>query len=223
MKKRICLLIAVILLLALPVSVFAHPVPETDRTDCSIEAVLSYDGKPVTGGELTAIRVGYIFEENGDFSFRRFVDDQPVEDVQSPATVTELEQLYRAQPEHPQFTVSKAAVDAEGKARFENLATGLYLVLQDTASPGYTPIKPFLVSLPYLQDGEYRYSVDSSVKTELERQPEATEPEPTDPPGKLPQTGQLNWPIPVLAVAGLGFLLLGFVIRFSSRKDDYEK
>ena len=33
-------------------------------------------------------------------------------------------------------------------------------------------------------------------------------------PGLLPQTGQLNWPVPVLTVAGLGLFLAGWLLRF---------
>ena len=32
--------------------------------------------------------------------------------------------------------------------------------------------------------------------------------------GILPQTGQLNWPVPVLTVAGLGLFLAGWLLRF---------
>ena len=35
-----------------------------------------------------------------------------------------------------------------------------------------------------------------------------------DESGKLIQTGQLNWPVPVLTVAGLGLFLAGWLLRF---------
>ena len=47
-------------------------------------------------------------------------------------------------------------------------------------------------------------------------QPTPTEPKPTKPkpdPGKLPQTGQLNWPVPVLATLGLLLLVAGIFLR----------
>jgi hypothetical protein len=64
--------------------------------------------------------------------------------------------------------------------------------------------------------------VDASPKVDLERIPETTEPEvtvpeTTEPPyasgGRLPQSGQLLWPIPVLAIVGIGFIVLGFSLR----------
>ncbi len=44
--------------------------------------------------------------------------------------------------------------------------------------------------------------------------------EPPKPP-QLPQTGQLNWPIPVLLAFGTVLLTLGCFLRFGRRKDDY--
>ena len=48
-------------------------------------------------------------------------------------------------------------------------------------------------------------------------------PVPTTPPTKLPQTGQLNWPVPVLVVLGLALFSLGWGLRFGRRKDSHEK
>lgn len=39
----------------------------------------------------------------------------------------------------------------------------------------------------------------------------------------LPQTGQLNWPIPFLVVTGLCLFSVGWALRFGKKKDDYEK
>ena len=42
-------------------------------------------------------------------------------------------------------------------------------------------------------------------------------PTPNDP--KLPQTGQLNWPVPVLAASGLAMIIIGFGIYTKGRKN----
>lgn len=39
----------------------------------------------------------------------------------------------------------------------------------------------------------------------------------------LPQTGQMNWPVPVLAAAGLGLFLAGWIMRYGKKKSDHEK
>lgn len=47
-------------------------------------------------------------------------------------------------------------------------------------------------------------------------------PTPTPAP-TLPQTGQLNWPIPLLAVAGLAVFAAGWILRFGQKKEKDEK
>jgi len=39
----------------------------------------------------------------------------------------------------------------------------------------------------------------------------------------LPQTGQLNWPIPVLVVLGLVLFTAGWQLRFGNKRDGYER
>ena len=41
---------------------------------------------------------------------------------------------------------------------------------------------------------------------------------PTPPPDKLPQTGQLWWPVPVLGLSGIGMLVTGIIMRRKSDK-----
>lgn len=81
---------------------------------------------------------------------------------------------------------------------------------------------------------------ETSEETETPEEPETPkEPEkpgipetpanPGSPPAQeeteltLPQTGQLNWPIPVLVVMGLCLFSAGWVLRFGRKRDDHEK
>lgn len=273
MKKILCLLLACLSLTILPLTAFAHDVPEVDRDDGSIHVSVRYAGEPVPGGKLTAIRVGYIYEENGDYTFRRFGDDKPLEDIQSASAAEEMA-AYVAQNDYP-FEAQTVTVGEDGVANFLNLKTGLYLIRQDAPAPGYTTMNPFLVSVPYMEFGKYLYHVSALIKSEINKHPEPTEPptepptvpeEPTEPPtvpeeptelptvpeeptvpptepeettqpstaptepeptrpaptkpdpDKLPQTGQMNWPVPVLAVIGFALLVAGWGLRFGCRK-----
>lgn len=114
----------------------------------------------------------------------------------------------------------------EGAARFENLETGPYLVYQtqQDASDGFAPIKPYLISVPYLSGGKYVMDVTAKPKVPLEEVPTVpTEPEPTKPTdSQLPQTGQLNWPVPILVVGGLVLFLLGWFLYFDGNKKKHE-
>lgn len=40
---------------------------------------------------------------------------------------------------------------------------------------------------------------------------------------KLPQTGQLNWPVPVMIVTGLTLFAIGWMLCFGRKKENYEK
>ena len=111
-----------------------------------------------------------------------------------------------------------------GAARFEDLTLGLYLLVQETPAKGFSPAAPFVVSLPMMEEGKYVYEVDATTKTELIPAPTTPAPTPPPPPddSKLPQTGQLNWPVPLMAVAGIGLFIMGWVLCFGRKKDENE-
>ncbi len=94
--------------------------------------------------------------------------------------------------------LGKQKTDADGKGTFSDLGTGLYLVIGEsysTADEVYTP-SAFLISLPNLKSNdEWEYDADAIVKY-------------TVTPVKLPQTGQIWWPV-VLAMPGIIFIVLG--------------
>lgn len=214
MRKLFTLFAAALILLSLCVPAFAHDVPDENALG-SIEVTVRYSGKPVSGGRLTCIRVGEVHEDDGNYSFQRVVDGEPLEDIQDP----ELPQTLADFAKENKLTGTTLTVGSAGTATFEDLELGLYLIIQETPAKGYSALKPFLVSVPYMVDGKYEYDVTAQVKSELERIPETTKaPAPTDP--KLPQTGQLNWPVPVLVVLGLLLLAAGWVTRFGKRQNE---
>ena len=215
-------LLALLLLLCLPLSAAAHAVPDESRNGhCSITVSMTYKGKAVRGGKLALYKVGDVAENDGNYSF------VPVEairgdipefgDIQSPELAGKLAKLEK---KLTPVTADPVTVGKDGKATFSNLTFGLYLVVQKTAASGYRKIAPFLVSVPYLYRDEYQYEVTSQPKTDLEQ-----EVKPTAPPssggggGKLPQTGQLWWPVPVLACAGLGCIAVGLLRRREDRDE----
>lgn len=229
MQKRISLLLAFILLLCGTVmTAYAHEVPDLTQKG-SIEIVLP-------GGSLTLYRVGEIQEDNGDYSFRLLGDfaqsGESLEDIQSPELAANL-------AEYADSTQGdKKETDAEGHVVFTDLELGLYLLIQEDAANGYAKLRPFLVSVPEWVNGTYLYQIQAGPK--VEPTPEVTPtpaptakppvntpptPVPTTPPAAtppaptLPQTGQLNWPIPVMAVLGLWIFAIGWVLRFGKKKD----
>lgn len=214
MCKRIWLIAVVfLLLLSIGMSVYAREVPDLTR-EGSISITMQYRGTPIGGGTLTLHRVGEAAEDNGDYFFRPTGDFAHLElDLSDLQAQGLADKLYRY-TQSETLIGTTVIIGGDGKVTFDGLQPGLYLLSQPTAPEGYSKVSPFLVSLPVLRDGVYVYEVDASPKTELEPLP--TEPQEPD----IPQTGQLNWPIPVLVVAGLGFMVLGFGLM--RKKDGYE-
>jgi hypothetical protein len=222
MKKILTLLLVLSILLTLPLITNAHDVPQ-DRSDCSIEVIVRYDGENVDGGTLTAIKVGYVDEDDGNYFFSQEFTNARMEDIASPnAPKTQKEFYNNNKSNHDFYTQTQTVKD--GKATFSGLSTGVYLIVQNKAANGFSKMGAFLVSVPYMEDGEYQYHVTAAIKSELEREPEPTDPPPTEPGDpKLPQTGQLNWPIPLMVAAGLGFFVVGWVLCFGKKREQHEK
>lgn len=215
-KHVISGLLALLFLLALPLSAAAHAVPDESRNGhCSITVSMTYKGKAVRGGTLALYRVGDVAEDDGNYSFvpvEEIQADIPeFGDIESPDLAGRLAEL---EGKLTPVTSDPVTVDRDGNATFSDLTFGLYLVVQKTAASGYGKTAPFLVSVPYLYADEYQYDVTSQPKTDLEREVKPTAPPPSGSGGKkLPQTGQLWWPVPVLACAGLGCIAVGLFRR----------
>lgn len=227
-KHVISGLLALLFLLALPLPAAAHPVLDAQKDgQCSITVTMTYRGKALPGGTLVLYKVGDVAEEDGNYSF------VPVEairgdfaqfgDIQSPDLAGKLSKL---EDKLTPVTALPQKVGEDGKVTFLNLPFGLYLVVQKTAASGYGKTAPFLVSVPYLYADEYQYDVTSQPKTDLKREvptkPTSPTTKPTTSSGggkKLPQTGQLWWPVPVLACAGLGCIAVGLFRRWEARDE----
>ena len=215
-KLWACLLSILVLCVAVcPAN--AHDVPQADIPG-SIEMTVRYDGKTVGGGSMTCIKVGEVYESDGNYAFRRVLDGKELTDIQSAEYAKDLAAFAKDNS----LSGQTRTIGEDGKASFENLEIGLYLLVQDTPAAGYSKLQPFLVSVPYWDGEAYIYDIDAQVKGELERVPQTQPPTaptaPTDP--KLPQTGQLNWPIPLLVLLGLGLFAAGWALRFGREKDE---
>lgn len=235
MRKIITLLLTILILCNLVLSVSAHDVPSADRL-CSIKLVVSYNGKAVSGGTLTATRVADIGENDGNYYFRSLMDGSILLSSEVQNSKTPLEMANNVGKYH--LDTWEKTIPSDGIVKFENMKTGLYLIRQQKASPGYYAMAPFLVSLPYMEDGTYCYDVTARVKSEpeptspppTEGPPESakpTTPKPNTPaktekPKRLPQTGQLTWPVPVMASSGMILLITGWWLCFGRRKDANE-
>lgn len=100
----------------------------------------------------------------------------------------------------------------DGVAVFENLPVGLYLILHEDNSEEFTDALPFFVTLPVSSGNAWNYNVDAAPKIEVKHNDISK-------PPSIPQTGQLKWPIPALAVSGVLVFALGWALYFRRNKE----
>lgn len=99
-----------------------------------------------------------------------------------------------------------------GAVVFEDLPLGLYLIIHEDSAGGFSDALPFFVTVPVGDGDVWDYSVDASPKIEVEHI------ELSEPPS-IPQTGQLKWPVPVLAFSGVLVFAFGWVLCFRRSKE----
>jgi len=217
-NRWIAALLAVWLLYPGFMAANAHEVPDESKQG-SITVKMEYNGKPVNGGIFTAYYVGEIREDDGNYSFVKTPDmasfPGDYTSLDSPELAADIADYVKENnlPSRAQVT------NQNGKAVFSDLELGLYLIVQTKSSKGFHRVSPFLVAVPMNQDGHYVYDVTAQEKIQLDQKPEPTDP--TDP--LLPQTGQVNWPVPVLAVLGLLLFSAGWALRFQKKRDASEE
>ncbi len=203
-----------------------NEMPDPDRIgSISITFTDPETKKPVSGDNRIALyKVADVKAENG---FKFVYVDNFATAGEVPATGEELnadlaEKLSKIANEKgldPDCAEQK--IDENGNVTFTDLRIGLYLAVQTYQGSGNEKftISPFLISIPNKSsDGKLVYDVDASPKVEVNK--ETTPPPPPEkhkPPRKLPQTGQLWWPVMTLGIAGAALIAFG-MIRKSRNK-----
>lgn len=190
------------------------------HTDCSITLTMQYDEsgkkKDMVGGELSLYTVATVKSEHGyywDITEGKFADVKGISDIPS-MTTTQLNKnnssLAKAMEGKAAKVKAEQTVKIEnGKAAFKDLKCGLYLIVQSKPSEGKLVVSSFLISIPD-EDGQIYITGNPKpgIEKPKENVPETTPPK-TPPKSKLPQTGQLWWPVPVLGCAGILLIAAG--------------
>ena len=179
---------------------------------------------PVSGGNLTVYRIADV--ESASYNLEYVLTEEfkdsgiSLSELSKTKTVNEFMNFLS---EHSEIAGRTESVGENGKVIYDSLSCGLYLLEQKTAADGYMPVKPFIISVPFEENGEYVYDINAMPKTEFSGQTGPTQPtEPTEPTQptepQLPYTGQLEWPVPVFAVIGLLLLMSGFLLKYGGRE-----
>ena len=166
-------------------------------------------------------KVAEVVADNG---YRLKVDDRFASVGEIPATSEELDIVNMDLAEAMEkiakdydFDVPSQETDANGRVSFDGLEVGMYLVMQDAKGKGDNryELTPFLLTIPYRNaDGSLTYDISADTKPVgifKEQVP------PPTPPRRIPQTGQLWWPVAALGAAGVLFVVMGMVRRSRSK------
>lgn len=218
LRKRLTSVLLVVMLFAAALPGASAAAPDWNKNG-SLTVRIFYQEKPVKGGTLTLYRVADINTGWGYVLTDEFAGSGV--ELKGPFTLAMSKKLMDYSIKQNIRGETKT-VGSNGTVVFEPLEIGLYLVVQKQSAVGFEPINPFLVSIPMLVDDQFVYDVDASPKTETT--PKPTDPtEPTKPPKPpLPQTGQFNWPVPVLAALGTLFLGVGIFLCVARKKEKHE-
>jgi uncharacterized surface anchored protein len=119
------------------------------------------------GAELSVFHIATVgADENGTlfYAYTDAFSDCGVE-LDDPELVKTLEAFVSGK----NIPAQKIVTDAQGKAICKDLPLGLYFVKQTGAVEGFAPCASFLVTLPMKTDSGFRYDVDASPKTDVEK------------------------------------------------------
>lgn len=230
----IAILMAIVLMCAFPQAnaSAAESSPQKLDPDAKGSITVTVKGADdgMAQGDLSLYKVANISANGSGWRFEWLPAYQGVDDGLSDAT-GELSEAYSSQLASAlnnlvdsQTAITTATVDADGIARFSNVDVGLYLVKQTAVSQDSDPLESFVVSVPVVDEGtgELVYDVDASREAgngenRGESEPADSSPKPKStttpvvPSGKLPQVGQLWWPVGLFITAGVVMLCIGVI------------
>ena len=225
MKNRILsILLALVLLFVLAVNASAAS-EILPLGKGSLTLVMSYDGQALKDGSVNILRIGSVEEvDKKKYDFRIFAplgrESITQEELYDPDVAKEL--LKTGKKQYTENILSAPVLD--GSVVFKDLDSGLYVVWQEEADAcnGLSAFQPFLISVPRWQYDHYDLNVVAAPKVPMNPEP-FEPPPPPPPPPELPKTGQLNWPIPVMAVLGAMLMVIGLILCRNRKRDGYEK
>lgn len=206
-KSKKLLMLIVMIMAMLPVRTMAiDPVDLTQPVSLTIN--YNWDGAQFDLYRVADSDRFAAFTLSGDFTdFKRDVNG-----CKSSEDWKNLTQSAAAYADAQKLRPLQTAVISNKSCKFSPPDAGLYLVIgRNVTVNGTTYVcEPFMICLPdYDAHDGWIYDVAAQPKTGKPIPPVT----PPTPPGRLPQTGQLWWPVPVLLGSGLFSLLLGSVRR----------
>lgn len=220
-----CLVLSVT---GLAASAAGSETPDLSRKG-SLSITFTCDGKPISDGNKVGIfKVadaieynGFKFVWNGEFAAAGTMPENL--DAVNGELADKLVNI--AKDKRVTLYRNSQELDEKGNVTFNDLEVGLYLVvhakkveitLSDKSKVTYT-INPFLVSVPQKEGEELTYDVVTNPKVSPEKTTTPPPKKDVPPPKRVPQTGQLWWPVMALSLTGALFVTFGTIREMKSR------
>lgn len=166
----------------------------------------------------------YYIKEISDFSNLKYKFTDSFSGMVLEDNVSDLEYAIKLNDYIKQNNIAgiQLFTNKNGEVNFKNLKLGMYLITIDTFyynEKNYT-VNPFLIEIPQPdQEIEWNYiitaypkifeKIENDEKNDSQENINVSE---NILENKLPETGILVWPIPILAFIGLLFLLIGYFL-----------
>ena len=133
---------------------------------------MTADKTPVPGGTLTVYPVAELKDDGGTLAFV-YTDA-----FSSMGTTVDPDTINSAAPGAPALAAALAKltegatgttvkIDENGHAELTDLPLGLYLIVQEEPAPGFEPLEPFLMTIPYWDGEKLVYDVNALPKPAL--------------------------------------------------------
>ncbi|WP_424554942.1 hypothetical protein [Streptococcus agalactiae] len=190
----------------------------------SITIQNKYNNQGIAGGNLLVYQVAQAKDVNGNQVFTLITPFQGIGVKDDDLTQVNLDSNYAKYVN----LLSKVVHKTQPLQTFDNLPAegivvnklpqGIYLFIQNKAAQGYQLMSPFIVSVP--KDGKYditAFEKMSPLNVKPKKEDAITPTVTHQTKGKLPFTGQVWWPIPMLILSGL--LCLIIALKWRRRRD----
>lgn len=160
------LLLAVLLLVAMPLTAVADNVDMTKTGSITVQLrdVVETD-KPI-GGTIRLHKVGDASIVDNNLTFTVTSAFAPSGVSLENVNAAGLADTLAAYADANSVPGTLVTADSTGKAVFSGLPVGLYLVSQKNAVSGYYKMSPFLVSLPMTVNSSWDYDIEAAPKVE---------------------------------------------------------
>lgn len=226
MYRHICIMVICLLMFCSLGTALACAVTMIDKDHpVNLTITYKYNGNALTGTDFDLYHIADI-DAYGELTavspFEKF--DVGIYGKNDNAWEKLAEELASYVKTNKITTADYGKVDNNGIAIFpsntNDLKQGLYLVVGHSVIKDGTIYEtvPFLVLLPTIDDDtkDWTYEVTAFPKPGEQSNPEP--PTPNEP--NLPQTGQLWWPVPMMVMVGLVFIIAGVVRRKSTARNE---